>query len=297
MRTAAQRAATVLALLFPVAGCGSTTSETTVGPTPARCQVAVAPTTASVGAGGGSGSLLITTQPECTWTTTAGPTWISRISPASGQGSGQVEFQTTANTGAARTGTFSVADQTITVNQATGCTYAVQPTSLSVGPGGGPISVTVTSGLGCTWTATSQASWITATTPSGTGTAAATFSVAVNTGTPRSGTLTVAGRVVTVTQTTGCSFSISPSSERFGRTGGNGVVLVTAPDGCPWTAVSHASWITIRSGDSGMGTGSVVYTVSPLSFGQRSGTMTIAGRTFTVTQPNQGGDDDDDDDD
>jgi hypothetical protein len=284
------------AIVLAAAACGSTESETIVGPSPPRCEVTVAPTTASVGAGGGIGTLLITTQPECAWTTTAGPTWISRISPASGQGSGQVEFQATTNTGAARTGTFSVADQTITVNQAGGCTYTVQPTSLSVGASGGSVSVTVTTGTGCTWTATSQASWITATTPSGTGTGQAAFSVAVNTGNPRSGTLTVAGRTVTVTQATGCTFSISPSSQGFGRSGGNGVVLVTAPGECPWTATSNASWITIRDGESGVGVGAVVYTVSPIIFVQRSGTMTIAGRTFTVTQPNQGGGDDDDDD-
>ena len=37
---------------------------------------------------------------------------------------------------------------------------------------------------------------------------------------------------------------------------------MTAGAGCAWTATSNASWITINSGSSGTGNGSVGYTVS-----------------------------------
>jgi hypothetical protein len=278
--------AAIPALILAAYACGST-SETTVGPTPPGCQVAVAPTTASVGAAGGTGTVLVTAQPECAWGTSPGPSWILRITPASGQGNGQVEFQASANTGASRTGTFVVAEQTITVTQGNGCTYSVQPTTISADAGGGQISVGVTSGLGCTWTATSQAPWVTLASATGTGNGTAVFSVDANTALPRSGTLTVAERTITVTQATGCTYAISPDSQGFGPAGGNGVVAVTAPVGCPWTAASQASWIEIRVGASGTGPGSVVYTVGPLLLGKRSGSMTIAGHTFTVTQPSQ----------
>jgi len=65
---------------------------------------------------------------------------------------------------------------------------------------------------------------------------------------------------------------------------------VTAPSGCNWTAGSNAPWITIDSGASGSGTGSVGYTVAPNLFVgsnpglDRTGTMTIAGQTITVSQ-------------
>ena len=52
---------------------------------------------------------------------------------------------------------------------------------------------------------------------------------------------------------------------------------------CNWTAVSNASWITITSPASGNGNGTVTYSVARTTT-RRSGTMTIAGRTFTVTQ-------------
>ena len=79
--------------------------------------------------------------------------------------------------------------------------------------------------------------------------------------------------------------SISPASISYDWTGGTGSVNVVAPSTCNWTATSHASWITITSGTSGSGNGTVYYSVSanpgPNS---RTGTLTIAGQTFTVTQ-------------
>ncbi len=60
---------------------------------------------------------------------------------------------------------------------------------------------------------------------------------------------------------------------------------MTAPDDCPWTAQSNAAWVTITSGSSGSGNGTVGYTVAAnSSSAPRSGTLTIAGETFTVMQ-------------
>ena len=65
-----------------------------------------------------------------------------------------------------------------------------------------------------------------------------------------------------------------------------GNVNVTAPAGCAWTATSTASWITITGGAAGSGAGTVSYSVAPYTGRprKRSGTMTIAGRTFTIRQ-------------
>ncbi|MCD6169583.1 MAG: hypothetical protein J7J76_03395, partial [Candidatus Latescibacteria bacterium] len=92
------------------------------------------------------------------------------------------------------------------------------------------------------------------------------------------------GRVLSF-QTTSCTYSISPESKSFDSSGGTGSVGVTTESGCEWTAVSNAGWITITSGSSGTGSGTVNYSVSE-NTGKRSrtGTMTIAGKTFTVTQ-------------
>jgi hypothetical protein len=77
--------------------------------------------------------------------------------------------------------------------------------------------------------------------------------------------------------------SIFPTHQSFDSNGGGGSVTVTSDSS--WTAASDASWITINSGSSGSGDGTVNYTVSAnSSTSQRTGTITIAGRTFTVTQ-------------
>jgi hypothetical protein len=62
-------------------------------------------------------------------------------------------------------------------------------------------------------------------------------------------------------------------------------VGVIAGSGCSWTAVSNVSWITIVSGKSGTGNGTVKYSVSQnTATASRTGTLTIGGQTFTVTQ-------------
>ena len=82
-----------------------------------------------------------------------------------------------------------------------------------------------------------------------------------------------------------CTFTISPTAKSFTESGGDGSVTVTTSNECDWTATSHASWIIITSGSSGSGSGTVGYSVVPNGgTARRTGTMTISGHTFTVTQ-------------
>jgi hypothetical protein len=66
--------------------------------------------------------------------------------------------------------------------------------------------------------------------------------------------------------------------------GGTGAVNVSTATGCQWTASSNASWITVVTGAAGSGNGTVTYLVIPNLSGARSGTLTVAGRSFTVNQ-------------
>ena len=82
-----------------------------------------------------------------------------------------------------------------------------------------------------------------------------------------------------------CTYSISPTSASYAAGGGTGSVSVTAGAGCNWTAVSNATFITITGGASGTGNGTVAYSVAAnAGTTSRTGTLTIAGVTFTVTQ-------------
>ncbi|MEO7653793.1 MAG: M64 family metallopeptidase, partial [Bryobacteraceae bacterium] len=89
-----------------------------------------------------------------------------------------------------------------------------------------------------------------------------------------------------VTVTGSCTYTLGQPSSAFPNAGGNGSVTVTTQSGCGWTAaVNSASWITITSGASGTGSGSVNLSVAGNgTAAARNGTLTIAGQTFTVTQ-------------
>ena len=168
------------------------------------------------------------------------------------------------------------------------CTYSISPTSQSTGSSGGPGTVSVTASSGCTWTAVSNASWITVTSNGNvTGNGTVNYSVSANSGTTsRTGTMTIAGKTFTVNQSgTSCSYSISPASQSFNASGGTGSVSVAAQIGCSWNSSCNVSWISLTSGVSGTTNGSVGYSVSANTNNtSRTGTITIAGKTFTVTQ-------------
>jgi hypothetical protein len=110
--------------------------------------------------------------------------------------------------------------------------------------------------------------------------------VEANNGPARNGTLTVAGKTYTVTQNNGCAYSINPTSRSHTAAAGTGTVGVTTAAGCAWTAASNATtWLTVTAGASGNGGGTVTYSFTGnTTASQRTGTLTIAGQAFSVTQ-------------
>jgi hypothetical protein len=254
----------------------------------APCSYSISPTSQNVVAGAGTTTVTVTTTAACAWTASSGAPWITITSGGTGTGNGSVGLSIAANTGGARTGTVTIADQAFTVNQAAfaaPCTYAISPTSQNVAAGASTTTVTVTTTAACTWTATSGAPWITvASGASGTGNGSVGLSIAVNADGTRTGTVTIAGQTFTVNQAAPCTYSISPTSQSMPVLGGAGTVTVTTTSACAWTATSNAPWLTITSGASGTGNGTVGFTAAVNSAGARSGTLTIAGQTFTVTQ-------------
>jgi subtilase family serine protease len=87
--------------------------------------------------------------------------------------------------------------------------------------------------------------------------------------------------------TTSCVAALSPAATTFSGDGGTGTIPITAAAGCAWTASSQVPWITISSGASGNGNGTIAYTVAANSGAARSGTITVAGQVFTITQGGQ----------
>src|SRR5207245_2037737 len=82
-----------------------------------------------------------------------------------------------------------------------------------------------------------------------------------------------------------CTYALSPGSASYASAGGSGSVSVTADAGCIWVATSGAAWITLPAGSTGSGNGAVNYSVAAnTSSSPRSGAITIAGQSFTVSQ-------------
>ncbi|MDQ3712260.1 MAG: FG-GAP-like repeat-containing protein [Acidobacteriota bacterium] len=173
------------------------------------------------------------------------------------------------------------------LGEVNGCGYSITPIVSSIGSAGATVNFNVTSSdVRCAYTAASNNSFITITSgASGTGNGAVSFSVAPNTGPARTGTITVGGQTFTITQASGCTFTLSPTSASLPGNAGTGTFNITGSDtGCSYTVVSNASFITITSGSSGTGSGTVSYSITANTGSVRTGTITVGGQTFTITQ-------------
>ena len=272
---------------------GSTASSVSNGFSfQAACAPTLNSTSQSVGSGATTGSVGVTAGSGCTWSAVSNAGWITLSGATSGNGNGTVPYNVSANGSTSpRSGTLTVAGQTFTVNQAAlSCSYSVSPTSQSVAAGGGTGSTSVTAPAGCAWTGVSNnTSWLSVTSgASGNGNGTVAFSASSNPNTSaRTGTITIGGQTFSVTQAaTSCTFALLPASQSVAATGGTGSTTVTTLAGCAWTGVSNnTSWLTVTSGGSGNGTGTVAFSAAANPNGtQRNGSLTIAGQTFSVTQ-------------
>jgi Viral BACON domain len=105
-------------------------------------------------------------------------------------------------------------------------------------------------------------------------------------GEDQQGELLVVGLGGIISRLVACTYSILPAGTTVALAGGSGTVAVTAPAGCAWSADTSSSWIKVSRGAGGSGDGSLSYTVQKLSgkATSRTGTILIAGQTFTITQ-------------
>ena len=90
----------------------------------------------------------------------------------------------------------------------------------------------------------------------------------------------------------GCTYSINPVvSDILPSSGGIGTITVATQSGCAWSVSidSAPTWMTITSGSSGTGSGTVNYSISSNSSSiLRTGTVNVANKTFTVQQNGTG---------
>ncbi len=270
-----------------IAACGHSPS-----PSPQPCTYTVAASPTSFQAAGGAGNATVSTGATCAWTARADAGWLSIPSGGSGTGSGIVAFTVAPNSDtAARTGTLTVAGQTVSIREdaaVVACTYAISPASATLGKDGGTGTLGVTAGAGCSWAAESSAPWLTVTSGQGTGSGTVAYSVPRNMQTTgRSGTIRVADQTFTLAQAGdvgGCQYSVTPI--QFTPCMGSIELTseVTTQPECPWTAAPGAAWISVTSGQSGSGSGAVRFRVSDNYDAPRSGVVMVRWPTPTEGQ-------------
>jgi Domain of unknown function (DUF5666)/Putative binding domain, N-terminal/Viral BACON domain len=166
-----------------------------------RLQVAAEATTFQVNVQGPTG---------CSWTAASEAEWLVISQGAQGTGPGRATVSVSSNPGPTRTGSVIVAGVRVDVTQAAvgsapppqpGCTFNVSPKGTIVADASGATgTIDVTATAGCAWTATSPDSWIHLSSAGGTGDGQVTYDIAANTSIGRTGSITVAGTTLNVTQ-------------------------------------------------------------------------------------------------
>ena len=139
------------------------------------------------------------------------------------------------------------------------CSYSINPSSI-ISYTAEFVSFAVTAPSGCGWTATpSDGSWIGVQSgAAGTGSGVVSVALTANTtGSTRTGSVSVNGQSFAIAQAaSSCTYSLgAPANLPF--TGGTAQITVTAPAGCPWSAMPGSPLVSVVSGGSGTGNGTV----------------------------------------
>ncbi len=247
----------------------------------------ISPQTVSVPPVGGGVSTSLLIAHNVNWTVEASVPWLTVTSPTTGAGPGTVEALAAANpTVYPRQGVITIGGRQLTVTQQ-GLNAEVSYDDVIFSTDGGSAWVEVSAEGNAQWQASSNVSWLTvAVGGSGAG-AGSVFIVAdpyTSTSSSRTGTVTIAGKTVYFTQR-GYELSVSPQVAQIGSNAGAGEFGVAAPITAVWEAIVTQPWITIVGGTTGLGSGTVHYSIAANTTGQtRTGRILVAGQEYTITQ-------------
>lgn len=148
----------------------------------------------------------------------------------------------------------------------------------------------------CVWSATTDAHWLKLISSSGTGSGAIRYSAAENTGASRRGrivltssncTSNIAAQESTLTQSAlVCSYTTTvPETFTDFREKAISLFVRSSSALCRWVARANASWITVRGGQSGAGSGPVeCWIAANLSGIARRGTLLLGDYVHAVNQ-------------
>lgn len=170
------------------------------------------------------------------------------------------------------------------------CTFLLTPSTQTVDAQGASVTVTVSTGSQCSWTASTDANWLSiASAASGTGPGTVNLSFSANPAeTEREAGLTVSDQSVRFRQRgripATCAYEATTTSQRFGADGGRGVLDVMTSAECQWNAHATESWLVL-SQTTGTGPAHVEYNVTPYSgTAERSVDIVVADASVRIRQ-------------
>ena len=221
-------------------------------------------------------------------------TWLRADVTAQGSGTGIVTVSATQNpTNDKRTGTVFIGDGKVTVTQSGAtCTYAFNPSSVSVPVGGSSGTANVVAS--CIWTtAVSDRTWIAVDqTAQGTFNGPLPYAIQPNScvasrtgfigvGFPNT---TVAAQFQINQAGSTSNLTLSPPSQSISAAAQDGKITVNTGALCNWSAFLDVSWLHFTLNTSGTGSGSLTFHADANPSSPRTGHIQIGPQIFTVTQ-------------
>ena len=260
----------------------------------AQCDYTVTPSpTLVLPSNGSTGQISVFTQSNCSWTVSK-PSfdWLT-FDALQGTGSGTVTYTSIANpTGAARSGTLTIAGKTISVSQAaTLCSYTFDSPSRNFPAGAGSGSFKVSSG--CVWQpVSSRGDFLNVTEPNPVrfGNDTVNYTLSANPcAYSRAGAIVINNTssvqpAYNVTQDgSPANLTTSPASILAGPAAADASLAVNTGTGCTWSAFASETWIQLIT-TSGTGSGRIVYHLPANTTAARTGTIHIGSLNVSVTQ-------------
>jgi hypothetical protein len=216
----------LLSAAAAIAGVACSENEITLAK---LCPVSLNIGTMFVSAAATSGSMNVTPAANCAWSAASSAGFLTITSGASGTGNGVVNYSIAANTGVARAASIAVNGSIANFGQSAPfapneCAVTLSTTNVKINSGGGSATVDVTAPSACNWNAGTSSPFLSvaakqtaigslaiAVTPQAggqplpppppqMGNGTVTIAAAPNSGPSRSGTVSIGGQTVTVTQ-------------------------------------------------------------------------------------------------
>jgi hypothetical protein len=188
--------------------------------------------------------------------------------------------------------------------------FSLDPASAEIDASDTTFDLQVRGPVGCTWSAATNASWLTiASAAQGSGPGVLRVRAAANAGGTRRGVVTVAGVAVEVLQLAagqspvpspgpapgpvppdpqppaGCAYALSPQQAVLPPAGGEGDFAVETRSDCGWTALSDSPWLVVTSPATGTGGARVTFRADANTVTTpRTGRITVGTAVFVVEQ-------------